>query len=414
MLCGDALYMYLRIFFADIQPLSAYLRKGFFMSKMSTCSIGLIWFGAGVSVAEILTGVSVSTLGFKKGILAIIIGHIIGCTLLCIAGIIGGKTGKSSMDTVKMSFGNKGVILFASLNVIQLVGWTSVMISNGALGLQNLYPVGQWLWCILIGIMVLLWIAVDTRKLDILNIFSVGLLFILTIVLSVAVFKNDDMAVQTNAISFGSAVELSAAMPISWLPLISDYTSRAKRPVAASVVSSAVYFFVSCWMYIIGMGMAVFTGESDIGVILTKAGLGVAALLVFIFSTVTTTYLDVFSAGASCKSIFKGLNSKTAAIIVAVTGAVLAVFVNVGIYENFLYFIGSVFAPMVAIQIADFYIIKKNCEHKKADIKAIVIWFVGFLIYRVMMRTDMILGYTLPAILIVMLLYIACCKGEKK
>ena len=38
---------------------------------------GLIWFGAGVSLAEILTGTYFAPLGFQKGIWAIIIGHII-------------------------------------------------------------------------------------------------------------------------------------------------------------------------------------------------------------------------------------------------------------------------------------------------------------------------------------------------
>ena len=36
----------------------------------------LIWFGAGVSIAEILTGTYFAPLGFEKGILAVIIGHI--------------------------------------------------------------------------------------------------------------------------------------------------------------------------------------------------------------------------------------------------------------------------------------------------------------------------------------------------
>ena len=69
---------------------------------------GLIWFGAGVSLAEILTGTYFASLGFGKGLLAIIIGHIIGCTMLFLAGVIGGKTRRSAMETVKMSFGEKG------------------------------------------------------------------------------------------------------------------------------------------------------------------------------------------------------------------------------------------------------------------------------------------------------------------
>ena len=43
---------------------------------------GLIWFGAGVSLAEILTGTYFASLGFGKGLLAIIIGHIIGCGMM--------------------------------------------------------------------------------------------------------------------------------------------------------------------------------------------------------------------------------------------------------------------------------------------------------------------------------------------
>ena len=72
---------------------------------------GLIWFGAGVSIAEILTGTYLAPLGMGKGLLAIIVGHIIGCLMLFLAGVIGGKVRKSAMETVKMSFGQKGSIL---------------------------------------------------------------------------------------------------------------------------------------------------------------------------------------------------------------------------------------------------------------------------------------------------------------
>lgn len=43
---------------------------------------GLIWFGAGVSIAEILTGTYLAPLGFGKGLAAILLGHFIGCFML--------------------------------------------------------------------------------------------------------------------------------------------------------------------------------------------------------------------------------------------------------------------------------------------------------------------------------------------
>ena len=83
------------------------------MKKTSTFQNGLIWFGAGVSLAEILTGTSFAPLGMAKGFAAILIGHIIGCAMMLLAGLIGGRTGRSAMETVKMSFGQKGGLLVA-------------------------------------------------------------------------------------------------------------------------------------------------------------------------------------------------------------------------------------------------------------------------------------------------------------
>ena len=47
-------------------------------------------------------------------------------------------------------------------------------------------------------------------------------------------------------------------------------------------------------MYLIGMGAAILTGETDIAQIMVKAGLGVVGLLIIVFSTVTTTFLDAY------------------------------------------------------------------------------------------------------------------------
>ena len=45
----------------------------------------------------------------------------------------------------------------------------------------------------------------------------------------------------------------------------------------------------------IGMGAAIYTGEYDIAQIMVKAGLGIAALVILVLSTVTTTFLDAWS-----------------------------------------------------------------------------------------------------------------------
>ncbi len=374
---------------------------------------GLIWFGAAVSIAEILTGTYFAPLGFSKGLLAILIGHIIGCAMLFGAGLIGGKVRKSAMETAKMSFGNKGALLFSVLNIVQLVGWTAIMIYDGALAANGIAGIGNWIWCIIIGALIVLWIMIGIRNLGKVNTIAMGSLFILTIVLSFVIFgKGTQLNIGGEGMTFGAAVELSVAMPLSWLPLISDYTREAEKPVKATAVSAITYGVVSCWMYVIGMGAAIFTAESDIAQIMVKAGLGIAGLLIIVFSTVTTTFLDAYSAGVSSESIVPKGNSKLIAVAMTVIGTLGAIFLPLYDITDFLYFIGSVFAPMIAIQIADFFILKQNKESNAFCIKNLIIWLFGFVIYRMLMNVDMIVGNTLPDMIITIILCIAVSRLE--
>lgn len=376
---------------------------------------GLIWFGAGVSIAEILTGTYFAPLGFGKGLLAILIGHVIGCTMLFFAGVIGGKTRKSAMETAKMSFGQKGCLLFAFLNIMQLVGWTAIMIYDGALAANGAWAIGKWIWCLVIGGLIVLWIFVGIENLGKINTVAMAALFVLTIVLSYVVFGEGTLhGIAGEGMTFGAAVELSVAMPLSWLPLISDYTREAKHPVKATAVSAITYGIVSCWMYVIGMGAAIFTEESDIAQIMVKAGLGFAGLLIIVFSTVTTTFLDAWSAGISSESISVKCSGKWFAVGAAVLGTVGAICFPMEDITDFLYLIGSVFAPMIAIQIADFYILKKDCSNRPFGLQNLIIWAIGFLLYRLLMRVDMAFGNTLPDMIITILICITVNRVKGK
>ena len=368
---------------------------------------GLIWFGAAVSIAEILTGMEFASLGFQRGLLAILLGHVIGCVLLFLAGLIGGQARKSAMETVKMSFGQKGGLLFAVLNILQLLGWTAIMIYDGALAADEIWSVGSWVWCLVIGGLIIVWILIGIQSLGKLNTIAMGALFLLTIVLSFVIFRGSPAAAAGEAgLSFGAAVELSVAMPLSWLPLISDYTRDAEKPLAATAVSAVVYGLVSCWMYVIGMGAAILTGEGDIAAIMVKAGLGVAGLLIIVFSTVTTTFLDAWSAGVSSEALSEKISGKWVAVGAAVIGILAAVFWQPESLIDFLYLIGSVFAPMIAIQIADYFLLKRDAGQCAFQWENLLVWLAGFVIYRLLMRVDIPVGNTLPDMLITMAL---CC-----
>lgn len=374
--------------------------------KTSTFSNGLIWFGAGVSIAEIITGTYLAPLGFKTGIIAIILGHIIGCVMLFLAGLIGGQTGKSSMETAAISFGKKGSSFFAVMNVLQLVGWTGIMIYDASLSAETIFAAGAKLWALIIGGLIIVWILVGMKTLEKINVVAMLSLFVLTIVLCVQIMKNAGAAVigASDAMTFGGAVELAVAMPLSWYPVISDYTRYAEKPFAATLVSTLTYGLVSSWMFIIGMGAAIFTETSDVAQIMVKAGLGIAGLIIVVFSTVTTTFLDAFSAGVSSVSVYGKINEKHAAVVATVIGTVGACLINMDDITNFLYLIGSVFAPMIAVLIADYFILGHDSSSREFDTGRFVIWIIGFVAYRLLMQVNTPVGNTLPDMVFTMII----------
>lgn len=379
--------------------------------KTNLLENGMIWFGAGVSIAEILTGTYFASLGLRNALLTILIGHLIGCTLLFFAGYIGGKARKSAMETTKMSFGQKGGLFFALMNVIQLIGWTAIMIYDGALSANAIWNTGIWLWALVIGLLIILWIKIGITNLGKINTVTMTALFILTLVLCKVIFFGNGSAapISEGRLTFGAAVEMAVAMPLSWMPLISDYTKEAEKPFAATLTSSVTYGIISCWMYIIGMGAALFAGTTDISLIMVRAGLGLAGLLIVVFSTVTTTFLDAYSAGISAETLTSRISGKTMGIVVAVIGTVGAMLFPMDDITNFLYFIGSVFAPMIAIMIADF-LVKADDSGRDFQCVNLLVWLLGFCLYRYLMTVDFVLGNTFPDILITMIVALIARK----
>ena len=372
--------------------------------KTSAFSNGLLWFGAGISIAEILTGMLLAPLGFVRALEAIILGHVIGGIIMYLAGLIGGRTGGSAMETVRTSFGTQGAKLFAGLNVIQLVGWTAVMVGSAALAANTIAAIGVSWWSIIIGAFIALWIVMGLKNLSKVNVVVMAALFILTIVLSMVVFQNGTPIVPDGELTFGGAVELAVAMPLSWLPIISDYTRTAKKPVLATAASCGAYFIASSWMFIIGMGAALFTGQDDIAAIMLQAGMGIAGILVVLLSTVTTTFLDAFSAGVSFQSLAPKASDKIMALAATVLGVVLAIFAAPDQFQDFLYLIGSVFAPMTAILLADFFILKRDHTAESVNWLNIVLWVLGVILYRYLLSVDTPVGITVPVVVIIMVI----------
>ena len=360
----------------------------------------MIWFGAALSIAEIMTGTYLAPLGLTQGLYAIILGHIIGGILLFGAGLIGGRLRQGSMNTTAFSFGPLGAKGFAFLNMLQLIGWTSIMIYDAMLALQELAPLSPMIWTIGIGALVILWLFIGLHNTGYIQAIVSVLLLGLTLYMGahmISQWPNEASLLTSGNMSFIAALELSIAMPLSWLPLISDYTHESKKPFFASLTSAIVYTVTSIVMYTLGLSAAIFGGGDSIITIMMNAGLGLAGLIVIIFSTVTTTFMDAYSAGVSSTTIYKSASSKGIAVVVTIVGTIAAILYPMDDITDFLYLIGSVFAPMIAILLADYFINRQQVQTISAYLVRGLIWVVSVGLYHYMLHNESTIGATLPA-----------------
>ena len=168
-------------------------------------------------------------------------------------------------------------------------------------------------------------------------------------------------------------------------------------------------------MFLIGMVATIRLGTGDIAGIILRAGRGIAGLatvglMIVVLSTVTTTFLDAYSAGISALSISKKIPSKLFAVVVTVIGTLGAIFLPMENITDFLYLIGSVFAPMIAVMLADYYILKEDSGEKKISWLSFICWLIGFALYRWLLHVDTPLGSTLPDMALTMVITIVVKK----
>ena len=360
----------------------------------------MIWFGAALSIAEIMTGTYLVPLGLTQGLYAIILGHIIGGVLLFGAGLIGGRLRQGSMNTTAFSFGPLGAKGFAFLNMLQLIGWTSIMIYDAMLALQELAPLSPIIWTIAIGALVILWLFIGLHNTGYIQAIVSVLLLGLTLYMGahmISQWPSEGGLLISGNMSFIAALELSIAMPLSWLPLISDYTRESKKPFSASLTSATVYTVTSIVMYTLGLSAAIFGGGDSIITIMMNAGLGLAGLIVIIFSTVTTTFMDAYSAGVSSATIHNRASSKKVAVIVTIIGTITAILYPMDDITDFLYLIGSVFTPMIAILLADYFVNHQQVQTTSAYLVRGLIWALSVGVYHYMLHSESTIGATLPA-----------------
>lgn len=386
---------------------------------LSGFDIAAIWFGAAIVISECWAGglPPLAGLGLGMGLVAIVLGRLIGNGLMGAMAGIGGDTGLPTMVLTRPAFGVRGSILPAFFNVAQLVGWTAWMyfvafkyleVLAAEMGLPTAaeQPVMSFVW---IGALALLCTAASfagaefwARALKWLAAAMFGLTVWMTVLIFGKYSPAEVFAMKpTGGTSLLAGTDLVVAMSVSWLPLVADYSRFAKSRAGASWGTFTGYFLGGTWMYAVGLlvAVAVGTGSPDGIVVKTMSEAGLVpvmlGIVLVLVSTVTTTFLDIYSGMVSARSILPRLPEKATVIAVGIGSAALAAFLDVFSFEPFLLAIGAIFLPTFTIVLVEYYlfagrrVVAEDIDRRGGiywftggvRIPAILAWLIGFLVY---------------------------------
>ncbi len=206
---------------------------------------------------------------------------------------------------------------------------------------------------------------------------------------------------------FGAALELVVVMPLSWLPLVADYNRHARNGGVAAVYTWLGYGIGSAWMYAIGLLMALHFGGLDLGALVTGAPALAAALAVIVLSTVTTTFMDTYSAGVSVRHVVPIASPRVLALVMTAIGTVIALVAPIAAYEGFLYTIGALFSPLYAVVLARYFALGERVDAPGGLAwPALGVWAIGVASYYGFLALDTPIGATLPSFAVTALLYV--------
>ena len=398
----------------------------------------LLWAGAAISLSEIWAGGLLASFGLLAGLGLILLGHLVGNVPLVLGGWIGSRHGVPAIVSTRGALGNRGSILPAVLNVVQLVGWTAVMLWIGGQAAAGLAGGAEraGAWTVALGVLTTLWALAGSRIWKTLQKIGVVLLLLLSVAmtaLALATYGWRDLLAAPRAptLPVMLGLDLVIAMPISWLPLVSDYARHAAVPGRGLRGTGWGYFLVSSWMYAVGLVAALATG-SDAPETMLMQLLGVhrllaPAVLIVLLSTVTTTFLDVYSNAVSAQSLFPKLGTRPAVLAAGVAGTLFALGFDATKYEGFLLFIGSAFCPLFGVVLADYFILKRG-RYEAAELfrrgrywyaggvnfRALAAWAAGFGLYQGCAWTEFAGGASLPALLGAAAIYLAISCGRRE
>jgi NCS1 family nucleobase:cation symporter-1 len=325
---------------------------------------------------------------------AIVVGAVIGSVLLGLGAAAGAREGVPTMVLLRGLLGRRTSYLPTAFNLVQCVGWATFEILIIAEAASRALDAPRWPFILAAGALAT---AMALRPLGVVRVlarYAVWAALAAIVYLFVEVLSEPLAPVtEGGAASFWTATDIVIALPVSWFPLVADYTRHVRRGRTAFVGTAAGYGVATVALFTLGVLALAAYGRAGLDVIdaLLAVQLGAVAVVVLLAVEVDEAFANIYSTAVSAQNVVARLDRRVLAVVVGAVATVLALTFDIAAYEPFLFLIGAVFVPLVGVFVVAYFLTPRGrwdvSDTAPARPLLLLPWAAGFLAYQLTLPT---------------------------
>ena len=352
--------------------------------------VSLLGFTGAIFVLQPF-GAGTPELSLAAAMAAIVAGTVLGTLPTALAGLLGARTGAPAMVLLRGLFGARLSYLPTALNILQCLGWgvfELVTIATAAHAVAPALP--RPAYVLIAGAATALLTIRPLGAIRVLRRYATGAVLVVLCYLFVQLLRHPLPGFTHGTWSgFWAATDTVVAVAISFAPLAADYTRHSRTPRAACAGVLGGYGVTQVLCYVIGL-LALVTVAHDnpdhiyaAFIALPAGALGFAILAA---RELDQAFANVYSTAVSTQNLRPLWDRRVLAGVIAAATTAGALWLNIADYENFLTLVGSVFVPLSAVLIADYFVVSRGRWDLSAASRSrwlmLVPWAAGFVTYQ--------------------------------
>ena len=335
-------------------------------------------------------GTGTPELSLAAALTAIVVGTMLGTTALALAGLPGALTGAPAMVLLRGLFGARLSYLPTALNILQCVGWAVFELVTIATAAHTVAPgLPRQGYVLIAGAATALLTIRPLGAIRVLRRYATTAVLVVMCYLFVQLIRHPLPGFTHGTWSgYWAATDTVVAVAISFAPLAADYTRHSRSPRAAFGGVLVGYSLTQVLCYVIGL-LALVTvarNPADIYGAFIALPVGTLAFAVLAARELDQSFADVYSTAVSIQNLRPLWDRRILAGTITALTTAGALWLNIADYENFLVLIGSVFVPMSAVLIADYFVVSKGRWDLSAAARSrwamLPPWAAGFVTYQ--------------------------------